>query len=109
MPLQLPVVGTAPRVPGSVAQHYAPQTPLTLVPAGALEAAVKRAEARGELVVTLARAPGADAVSYGRALYAELRRLDKQGASRILVESVPESADWDAVRDRLTRAAATFR
>jgi L-threonylcarbamoyladenylate synthase len=109
MPLQLPVVGTAPRVPGSVAQHYAPQTPLTLVPAGALEAAVKRAEARGELVVTLACAPGADAVSYGRALYAELRRLDKQGASRILVESVPESADWDAVRDRLTRAAATFR
>ncbi|MBM4214509.1 MAG: translation factor Sua5, partial [Gammaproteobacteria bacterium] len=37
-----------------------------------------------------------------------LRRLDKQGASRILVESVPESADWDAVRDRLARAAATF-
>jgi len=108
MSLQTPISVAAPRVPGSTAQHYAPQTPLTLVPAGRLDAAIKTAQAGGELVVTLACPPGTDAASYGRALYAELRRLDKQGASRILVESVPESADWDAVRDRLARAAATF-
>jgi len=108
MSLQTPTSGAAPRVPGSTAQHYAPQTPLTLVPAGRLDTAIKTAQAGGELVVTLACPPGTDAASYGRALYAELRRLDKQGASRILVESVPKSADWDAARDRLARAAATF-
>ncbi len=109
MALQVPTAGTAPRVPGSVAQHYAPQTLLTLVPAGGLAVAINDAKARGENVVTLACPPGTAAASYGRALYAQLRGLDKQGASRILVESVPESADWDAVRDRLARAAATFR
>lgn len=97
-----------PRVPGSTPQHYAPQTPLTLVAAGTLPAAVAAAVTRGEHVVTLACPPSAAADSYGRALYAELRRLDKLGASRILVESVPSSPEWDAVRDRLARAAATF-
>lgn len=100
--------GRAPRVPGSTPQHYAPSTPLELVPAGALAAAEAAAAARGERVATLACARGADAAEYGRRLYAELRRLDKSGASRILVESVPDSPEWEAVRDRLTRAAATF-
>jgi L-threonylcarbamoyladenylate synthase len=106
--LQAGDAGTSPRVPGSTPQHYAPQTPLSLLPVGGLPAAVSAAAARGEPVVTLACPPGSDAAAYGRALYAELRRLDKQGASRILVESVPASGDWDAVRDRLARAAATF-
>jgi L-threonylcarbamoyladenylate synthase len=97
-----------PRVPGSTVQHYAPQTPLELVPAGGLSAAEAAAIGRGDRVVTLACPPGSDPATYGRALYAELRRLDKLGVSRILVESVPESPQWDAVRDRLSRAAATF-
>lgn len=104
-------VGTsadAPRVPGSTVQHYAPQTPLELVPAGALSSAEAAAAVRGERVVILACPPSSDPATYGRALYAELRRLDKLGGSRILVESVPESPQWDAVRDRLSRAAATF-
>ncbi|NBX41719.1 MAG: hypothetical protein EBR15_09970 [Gammaproteobacteria bacterium] len=29
-------------------------------------------------------------------------------AERILVERVPEDPEWDAARDRLQRAAATF-
>jgi L-threonylcarbamoyladenylate synthase len=89
-------------------QHYAPQTPLELVPAGALAKVEAAATARGERVATLACPRGCDPASYGRTLYAELRRLDKLGVSRILVESVPESPQWDAVRDRLSRAAATF-
>jgi len=97
-----------PRVPGSTAQHYAPQTPLELVPAGALSTAEAAAAARGERVVTLACPSSSDPATYGYRLYAELRRLDKLGASRILVESVPQSPQWDAVRDRLSRAAATF-
>jgi L-threonylcarbamoyladenylate synthase len=107
-PVQVGASASAPRVPGSTLQHYAPQTPLELVPAGALASAETAAAARGERAVTLACPPGSDPVAYGRALYAELRRLDKLGASRILVESVPESPPWDAVRDRLSRAAATF-
>lgn len=106
-PLQAGAEGS-PRVPGSTPQHYAPQTPLELVARGTLPAAVAAASARGERVVTLACPQGADAAGYGRALYAELRRLDKLGASRILAEQVPPTPEWDAVRDRLARAAATF-
>lgn len=95
-----------PRVPGSMAQHYAPRTPLTLVPAGTLAAAAAAAIARGERVATLACPPHSDAAVYGRALYATLRALDDGRADRLLVEQVPATPEWDAVRDRLTRAAA---
>ena len=95
-----------PRVPGSTAQHYAPRTPLTLVPAGALEAAEAAARARGERTATLACPPGRDPAAYGRALYATLRALDDGRADRLLVEQVPATPEWDAVRDRLSRAAA---
>ena len=33
-------------------------------------------------------------------------RSIKAGCARILVQAVPEDERWDAVRDRLTRAAA---
>ena len=124
-----PFAGTAeataqPRVPGSTSQHYAPRTPVSLAPPADLAAAWKAALERGEPVAVMARgaAPVAgtsppgfcwqrmpnQAIDYGRELYATLRRLDKLGVSRILVESVPEGSDWDAARDRLSRAAATF-
>ena len=96
-----------PRVPGSTAQHYAPRTPLRLVPAGTLAAAVAAARAAGLRVATLACPPGTDARAYGRALYATLRALDAERADRLLVEQVPQAPEWDAVRDRLTRAAAS--
>jgi hypothetical protein len=35
-----------------------------------------------------------------------LRTLDKSGAKEILVEEVPAGEAWDAVRDRLRRAAS---
>jgi len=118
----------APRVPGSVAQHYAPHTPVQLVSRAELPAVIESHNARGEAVAVLARAVvdplrqvvcGASpaqvkywreapetAAAYAHDLYANLRFLDKQGASRILIEHVPESAEWDAIRDRLSRAAA---
>ena len=101
-----PPVAPVPRVPGSTAQHYAPRTPLTLVAAGGLDAAIAAATARGERVATLACPPGADAAAYGRALYASLRALDDGRADRLLVEAVPATPEWDAARDRLARAAA---
>lgn len=111
--LGTPVAGvaaaSAPRVPGSTAQHYAPRTPLELVPAGGLAEAVAHATAEGLRVATLGCPPGCDAATYGRALYADLRRLDARGVDRLLVEEAPATPEWEAVRDRLARAAATFR
>jgi L-threonylcarbamoyladenylate synthase len=42
---------------------------------------------------------------YARKLYAALRELDGAGCGTILIETPPETAEWDAVRDRITRAA----
>ncbi len=118
----------APRVPGSTPQHYAPQTPVELVAPDALNARIESSNASGEAVVVLARrapetrwvlACGAapphvrrwlqaptSAADYAHDLYANLRALDKENAARILIEQVPASPEWDAVRDRLGRAAA---
>ena len=43
--------------------------------------------------------------SYAHDLYANLRTLDKAGASCLLVQEVPDDERWEAVRDRLARAA----
>ncbi|MDE2251580.1 MAG: translation factor Sua5, partial [Gammaproteobacteria bacterium] len=43
---------------------------------------------------------------YAHDLYANLRALDRIGASWLLVQEIPADERWDAVRDRLTRAAA---
>ncbi len=45
---------------------------------------------------------------FARELYDTLRRLDAMGLQRLLVETVPQLPRWDAVRDRLARAAASF-
>lgn len=106
------------RAPGSLASHYAPTTPLVLIEPERLLDEVARLSAAGERIVVLARraaptglagmpwrlAP-ADASSYARMLYATLRELDAQGATRIVVERVPDDVSWMAVRDRLRRAA----
>ena len=39
-------------------------------------------------------------------LFAALHELDAVGVSAIVVEAVPELPSWDAVRDRLRRAAS---
>jgi len=119
-----------PRVPGSTAAHYAPQTPLQLLDrqsfASALQGALEAAVAGGQRVAV--RAQGAQpalaphlratiaqwniaaplAADYGRELYAALRQLDRSGAALILVETPPAGAEWEAARDRLRRAAAAF-
>jgi len=47
-----------------------------------------------------------DPEAFARALYAELRRCDDEGASLIFVEALPSTAEWEAVSDRLRRAAS---
>ena len=108
----------APRVPGSVVSHYAPRTPLTLVPAADIRRLAQEARRSGARIAVLASAPavddvavawidaGDDPVQYGRNLYAYLRDLDRVGASRIVIAEPPDDPAWHAIRDRLTRAAA---
>ncbi len=44
--------------------------------------------------------------AFARALYAELHRADEAGAAWIVVEAVPDRPEWQAIADRLRRAAA---
>jgi L-threonylcarbamoyladenylate synthase len=109
---------TSPRASGTLPSHYAPRTPLDLIAPDDLETCANQRAASGLSVAVVARrnAPparagiawqsiAANAADYARALYAVLRELDAGKYDRILVEEVPESDAWLAVRDRLHRAA----
>jgi len=105
-----------PRVSGSLASHYAPRLPLALVHADQVEDFVRQRP--GTAIAVLSRrgrprdsksalwqvAPESPA-SYARQLYAVLRRIDDSGCKMIVVEDVPATPEWVAVRDRLVRAA----
>jgi len=105
----------APRASGTLAAHYAPHTALALVesdefmaelelPANVAVLAMR--EPQGELRVTSWITAPNDPQRYGHDLYANLRTLDASGAKRIVVESPPRLPAWEAVNDRLMRAAA---
>ena len=105
----------APRVSGSLAAHYAPRTPLDLLPASAIEARLRELSSEGLRVAVWSRVrpSGPHALwleasdrpdAMGHALYAGLRELDRAGVSRILVERPPSDEAWRAVADRLGRA-----
>ncbi|MDE2295839.1 MAG: threonylcarbamoyl-AMP synthase [Gammaproteobacteria bacterium] len=110
--------GEVPRAPGDRSLHYAPRTPLELVPAAQLASRLAATAARGERVGVLARTPAppdrpsgvvwleiaADARAYAHDLYDRLRTLDHAGCARILVETPPREESWSAVNDRLRRA-----
>jgi L-threonylcarbamoyladenylate synthase len=118
--LAAPGAPALPRTPGSTPAHYAPRTPLALVDGTRLAAEARARAAAGQRVgvLALAGAPagmppairwlagGSDAARYGHDLYARLRDLDRLGLGHLLVERVPAGEAWDAVRDRLARAAA---
>lgn len=86
--------------PGMHPRHYSPRTPLLLVRGGALPTT-----GRG-IYLRLGDAMPADPRQYAAALYATLHRCDEQGYDWIAVEEPPDSPEWAAVRDRLSRAAA---
>ncbi|MDB6122610.1 MAG: Threonylcarbamoyl-AMP synthase [Pedosphaera sp.] len=47
-----------------------------------------------------------DAEAFARAIYAELHQCDEAGAELIIVETLPEGNEWQAIADRLKRAAS---
>ncbi len=105
----------SPRASGTLAAHYAPRTRLQLMDAAGLEREIRahanvavlalRAAPRNSLATQWIVASG-DPHRYGHDLYANLRALDASGAKRILVEAPPATPEWEAVNDRLMRAAA---
>lgn len=120
-----PVAGRAvggTRTPGGLPSHYAPDTPVLLVAAAALDAAVRARTARNEPVAVLSIGPPAgdvqhvrwetmpaDPREYGRVLYARLREIDRWACCCVLIERPPAEMAWEAVRDRLERAAGEGR
>lgn len=109
----------APRASGTLAQHYAPQTPLLLLEPDLVVELARSLSRQGKRVAVLARsalqplidnlvwksAPP-DPAGFAHGLYASLRELDEAGCDTILVEEPPLELPWLAVRDRLQRAAA---
>lgn len=85
--------------PGMDARHYAPRAPLFL--AETREELARLAAAEGARVLALP----ADPDDAARVLYAELHRLDAEGARAIAVLMPPAEERWLAVRDRLGRAS----
>jgi L-threonylcarbamoyladenylate synthase len=115
---ELALGGMAPRAPGDRALHYAPSTPLEIVPADELEAKAGEVVARQEKVAVLAMRPplhttrfmtwinaGKKPDTYAHNLYNHLRTLDRAGCVRILVQELPQDERWAAILDRLQRAS----
>ncbi len=107
--------GEARRSPGMDRRHYAPRARALMVREGDVAEALASAGERVGLVTWRPRAEGAapwpraaylpdDPVGYGARLYAALHALDGAGCDAVVIEAVPTSLAWEAVRDRLARA-----
>lgn len=108
-----------PRVSGSLDSHYAPRKKTLMLSGDALEiflAAARDAGKRVGLIQHSAHAAaqkakrrialdGQSSARYEHDIYRSLRDLDDDSKiDLIVVESPPNSPDWDAVNDRLRRA-----
>jgi L-threonylcarbamoyladenylate synthase len=101
------------RSPGMSERHYAPRARLEVCRDDAARVQVLLAD--GARVGWLAFDPRpsdaliiampGEPLQYAARLYAALHDLDRAGVDRIVVAEPPETDDWLAVRDRLTRAA----
>jgi L-threonylcarbamoyladenylate synthase len=112
------------RSPGLLPKHYAPRARLVVLAWSNDREFAERLMARQETTslqrvfviahthVPLAAKVGGvsviphDAEAFARALYAELHRCDEAGAELIVVEAVPDRAEWRAIGDRLRRASS---
>jgi L-threonylcarbamoyladenylate synthase len=105
------------RAPGMLASHYAPHTPLHMVPAAELYERASALVTQGQRVGVLTRREGAhksgiyyfllpdDPKDYAHELYNTLRKADARRLDMLLIEEPPQDEAWLAVRDRVTRAA----
>jgi len=99
--------GAAHPSPGMHEKHYSPRTRLILV-----RGASELPDRTGAYVWRVALGPTAravrmplDAGPYAAEIYRVLHQLDTENWPWIAVEMPPDTTDWTAIRDRLTRAA----
>ena len=104
----------SPRVSGSLAAHYAPRTPMRMFAREELifeygtqvkqglhcEALCLNALPNDLKGLSLSN----EYHAYAHGLYAAMRELDSRHADLLLLEQIPQTADWLAVNDRLNRA-----
>lgn len=108
-----------PRVSGSLPSHYAPNTFVELIELKDFDpTAFGKNNLDGIAVMSFQVKPNnfsrdatwvtmpENPVYYAKVLYATLRELDKQHFTTIYIESPPDLPLWQAIRDRLMRAAA---
>lgn len=109
-----------PQAPGTLLAHYAPTARVRMMTAQELNAALdllggvaagiaiwSRAEVRSASSRVILRRMPADAGAAAQQLFAVLRGFDDEGVKLIWVEEPPDGHEWDGVRDRLVRAAAS--
>lgn len=101
--------GGATIAPGMLASHYAPKAMIRLdardvLPGEALLAFGPDVPEGAGLVLNLS--PSGNLAEAAANLFGHLRRLDAAGAGRIAVMPIPAQGLGEAIRDRLTRAAA---
>ena len=109
----------APRASGMLESHYAPKAKLRLMDAKALQSALdilgadakhiavySRQQMTSASTTILLRRMPEGAAQAAQQLFATLRELDQPDIKLIWVETPPDDAVWDGVRDRVTRAAA---
>ncbi len=113
-------LGAAPRASGTLEAHYAPNAKVRLMEAAAMQTALDVLGADAAHIAVYARAvlriqssrllyrrmPD-DALATAQQLFAVLRDFDAQGVKLIWIENPPAAPEWDGVRDRLGRAAAS--
>ena len=110
----------APRAPGTLAAHYAPTAKLRVMATDMLRTALQVLGAEPLKLAVYSRsipsgvAPGvvhrrmpARPEQAAHELFSILRELDREGVHLIWVEEPPPGPEWDGVRDRLGRAAAS--
>jgi L-threonylcarbamoyladenylate synthase len=95
------------RSPGQQKKHYSPRTRVLLVSNGQVPVHGRGAylwiarDGQANRAIQMPREPA----GYAAALYGRLHELDHQGFDWIAVELPPDTPEWAAIRDRLTRAA----
>ena len=110
-----------PRVSGSLSAHYAPKTKLVLYDPNNIQS-INLADYKGKKVAW-AHFKDSSRIDFSlschleelllpstsndlaKCLYATLRTLDQSSVDVIYFEKLPDSEQWDAVRDRLGRAS----
>lgn len=108
-----------PRASGTLLAHYAPNAKVRLMDARQLQTALDMLGNEGQNIAVYHRSAlrcasrgvhlrtmPAQALDTARELFGTLRDFDALGAQLIWIETPPDTADWEGVRDRLQRAAA---